>query len=148
MISWQCKHFKELSNLELYAIIRLRIAVFSIEQQCIYQDCDNRDEESWHLMGWANGQLVAYARLLPPELVYDTASIGRVVTDTAVRGTGMGRELMRTAIQNIHNLFGSTEITISAQLYLKDFYASFNFKTVGESYLEDQIDHIKMKTHN
>ncbi len=146
IINWQCKYFTELSTSELYQVIKLRLEVFAVEQNCVYQDCDNRDQDSWHLMGWQDGRLIAYARLLPPGLAYDTPSIGRVVTSPLVRGNGIGKELMQTAISKIKELYGQTEITISAQVYLKTFYSYFNFHTIGDSYIEDEIEHIKMKT--
>ena len=135
----------ELSIDELYKIIQLRIAVFSVEQNCPYQDCDERDQVSYHLMGWRDGELIAYSRILPPGLSYKEPSIGRVVTAPSARGTGMGKELMKRSMEQTKLLFGDTGITISAQLYLKSFYESFGFAAIGEPYLEDHIDHIKMK---
>ena len=144
MINWQCKYFTELSTPELYKILRLRIEVFAVQQNCVYQDCDDKDQDSLHLMGWKNGILVAYARLLPPGLAFDAPSIGRVVTSPGNRRTGLGKELMQVAISKIKELYGDSDITISAQVYLKNFYSSFNFQSVGESYIEDGIDHIRM----
>lgn len=142
---WQCKPFAELTTIELYEVLKLRTEVFIIEQNCFYQDCDGKDETSWHLMGIDNGILCAYARLLPPGLSYETPSIGRVVTSPQCRGKGYGKQLMEVAVQNIRQLFGETDLTISAQVYLEKFYASFDFTSTGAIYLEDNIEHIKMK---
>lgn len=143
--TWQCKPFAELTLSELYDVLKLRTEVFIIEQNCIYQDCDGKDEASWHLMGMVNGTLCAYARLLPPGLSYDTPSIGRVVTSPQYRNKGKGKELIEVAIKKIFDLFGHPAITISAQVYLEQFYTSFNFQSTGPIYLEDNIEHIKMK---
>jgi ElaA protein len=145
MTNWSCKAFTELSNQELYKILQLRASVFVVEQNCPYQDCDDKDQASYHLMGWQNGNLVTYTRILPPGLAYKEPSIGRVVTSSAVRRTGIGRELMTNSIEKTHELFGKGPITIGAQLYLKKFYESFGFKQIGDPYLEDGIEHIKMK---
>ena len=145
MVNWHIKHYSELTLEELYQVLRLRLEVFAVEQQCVYQDCDNKDQESWHLMGWEGNNLVAYARLLPPGLSYNTASIGRVVTASDSRGQGLGKELMLTAIGKTRELFGHAGITISAQVYLQAFYSSFGFQTIGVSYIEDEIEHIRMK---
>jgi ElaA protein len=115
-----------------------------VEQNCVYADCDNKDQGSYHFMGWNQGKLVAYTRLLPPGLAFDESSIGRVVTSPTVRGTGAGRELMERSIQKIHDLFGKSSIKIGAQLYLKKFYESLGFIQCSPIYLEDGIEHIKM----
>jgi ElaA protein len=145
-MNWVCKSFNELTKSELYKIIQLRIAVFCVEQNCPYQDCDDRDQESYHFMAWHGDDLVAYTRLLPPGLAYKEPSIGRVVTSASTRGTGLGKQLMKRSMEQTHQLFNTTAITISAQLYLKAFYESFGFRAIGEPYLEDNILHIKMKT--
>jgi ElaA protein len=106
---------------------------------------DNKDLKSWHLIGNnEEGELVAYARLLPPGLSYEAPSIGRVLTSMRVRREGAGKELMRTAIEKCTELFGNQEIKIGAQLYLKEFYRSFGFETSGPVYLEDEIEHVEM----
>lgn len=138
------KPFAELTPFELYAIIRLRDEVFVVEQQCVFQDADNNDQQSEHLMVWADDQLAAYARLLPPGLMYPEMSIGRVVSSPAYRGTGVGKLLMEKAIEGCFELFGQGPIHIGAQLYLKKFYGSFGFIPKGEVYLEDGIEHVEM----
>ncbi len=146
MITWQCKHFSELTNEELYKILQLRNEVFVVEQNCPYQDCDNKDLKAHHLTGWDDDTLVAYTRLLPKGIPYsDAASIGRVVTSPKARGKNLGKELMQNSIANIYSLYGEVPITIGAQLYLKRFYESFSFVQQGDVYLEDNIPHIIME---
>lgn len=142
--NWILKEFDELTVQELYAILQLRNEVFSIEQNCIYPDMDNKDQQAFHLMCFENEKLIGYTRLLPPGIAYSDPSIGRVVTAQTVRKTGVGKELMSRSIEACFNLYGNTGITLSAQLYLKKFYESFGFKTTGDIYLEDGIEHIKM----
>ena len=141
-----CKHFKELSTDELYSIIKLRIEVFSVEQNCPYQDLDGKDQESWHVMVFnSNSELIGYSRLLPKGLSYpDYVSIGRVVSAKSVRMNGIGKLLMQASLEQTKKLFGNTPLKISAQAYLKGFYISFGFKPTGEEYLEDNIPHIGM----
>jgi ElaA protein len=145
MLSWVCKKFDLLSPREVYSILQLRNAVFVVEQQCIFQDADDKDQLSFHFMGWEDDRLVAYTRLLPPGLAYEEAGIGRVVTAVAARGTGAGKQLMENSIKECRNLFGKDiKIRIGAQLYLQKFYASFGFIPIGEIYMEDGIQHVEM----
>jgi len=143
-INWTEKSFSELTTLELYAILRLRTEVFVVEQNCVFQDMDNKDQHSRHLMGWIDNILVAYARILPAGISYTEPSIGRVVSDPHYRGKGAGKELMKEAINRTIELCGKHSIRIGAQLYLKKFYGSFGFIPEGEIYLEDGIEHIEM----
>jgi ElaA protein len=143
-ITWTLKTFNELTVHELYAILRLRSEIFVVEQNCPFQDMDNKDQSSWHLMGWYKEKLVAYTRLLPPGTAYDYASIGRVVTSASSRGTGIGRQLMEKSISELQRLFGTGPIKIGAQLYLKEFYHSLGFEQSSDIYDEDGIDHIEM----
>ena len=143
-INWICKSFNDLANEELYKILQLRNTVFVIEQNCPYQDCDDKDQQCYHLMGWQQDILVAYCRLIPPGIAFKEASIGRVVTASIVRGKNIGKELMTHSIKYIHELFGEQSITIGAQLYLKNFYELFGFIKTGDIYLEDGIEHIQM----
>jgi ElaA protein len=141
---WELKKFKELSPEELYALLRLRAEVFVVEQTCAFQDLDNKDQHCYHLLGHENDILVAYTRLVPPGIAYDTASIGRVVTSPAYRKKGYGKLLMQQSIEKCTALFGDTTLTIGAQCYLLSFYRSFGFVPSGEMYLEDGIEHIEM----
>lgn len=143
-VLWTCKHFDDLTPHELYAIIRLRNEVFVVEQNCVFQDADDKDQSCYHLMGLYNDQLVAYTRLVPGGVCYPEISIGRVITSPAHRASGFGKELMKQSIDHAYRLFGKQPIQIGAQLYLKKFYESFGFVKVGEVYDEDGIDHIHM----
>ena len=144
MTSWICKKFNELTLLELYAILQLRNEVFVVEQNCPYNDCDNKDLKAWHLMGMENKKLLAYSRLIPPGISYRESSIGRVVNSPSARGKGLGKELMIESIQRIKLLFHTESIRIGAQLYLLDFYNGLGFIRASEIYLEDNIPHIEM----
>jgi ElaA protein len=143
-VNWRYCSFNELSVAELYAILQLRNEVFVVEQNCVYQDADNKDLKSFHLSGWHGNNLVAYCRILPRGISYDEASIGRVITSPAFRKTGNGRELMQLAIAKTLEQFNCDRIIISAQLYLKKFYESLGFIQNSETYLEDNIPHIEM----
>ena len=144
MISWECKPFDELSPAQLYALIRLRNEVFVVEQNCVFQDADNKDQFCWHLLGWKDAELAAYARLVPAGVSYEEPSIGRVVTAITARRSGSGRLLMQQAIERCRSLFGERPIRIGAQLYLKEFYSSFGFVPTGGIYPEDGIPHLHM----
>src|SRR5687768_13340315 len=100
-IEWRLKQFEELTPHELYAILQLRIEVFVVEQHCVFQDADDKDQASFHLMGWQEDKLVAYTRLVPPGHIYEQASIGRVVTSPLVRRFGAGKLLMQESIAAI-----------------------------------------------
>jgi ElaA protein len=143
-IQWLLKKFEELTPYQLYAILQLRNEVFVVEQNCVFQDADDKDQSSYHLMGFDATKLVAYTRLVPPGKMVDQVSIGRVVTSPSVRRLGGGKELMKQSIDAVYNLFGVQPIKIGAQLYLKQFYESFGFKQVSDVYLEDGIEHIYM----
>ena len=143
-IKWTCKSFHELSVNELYAILQLRSEVFVVEQNCVFLDMDDKDQKSWHVCGWQNEKLIAYTRLVPPNVAYTYPSIGRVVTSSLARRTGVGRKLMEYSIEKLFSLFGKQTIKIGAQLYLKNFYESLGFSQSSEIYLEDGIEHIEM----
>lgn len=143
-VTWSLKKFEELTPLELYAILQLRNEVFVVEQNCAYQDADNKDLLSFHFMGWSDNKLVAYTRIIPPGISYEEASIGRVVNSPSVRGDGIGRSLMLQSISQLYSLFGNVPIKIGAQLYLQKFYTSLGFIQSSEVYLEDGIEHIEM----
>lgn len=144
-VKWKIKRFEALSLTELYQLLELRAEVFVVEQNCVYQDIDGKDQKALHVMGEYDGKVVAYARLFKPGDYFDLASIGRVVTKPAYRHLKMGHDLLRHSINGIEKEFGENQIRISAQLYLKKFYESHGFVQTSEVYLEDGIDHIGMK---
>jgi ElaA protein len=148
-LKWTVKKFDDLTPHELYAILQLRSEVFVVEQNCVFQDMDHKDQQCYHLMGWQNAsdqspELIAYTRLVPPGALYELPSIGRVVISLVARGCGMGKLLMEKSIEELRYLFGNTPIKIGAQLYLKAFYQSLSFEQSSDIYDEDGIDHIEM----
>jgi ElaA protein len=146
-IEWTLKKFYELTPYDLYAALQLRNEVFVVEQNCVFQDADDKDQACYHLLGYTGNKLVAYTRLVPPYVIYKEPSIGRVVTSPSVRGTGAGKDLMKESITTAYQLFGAVPLKIGAQLYLKKFYESFGFIQIGEGYIEDGIPHIYMLKH-
>ncbi len=138
------KEFKELTTSELYEILQLRSEVFVVEQDCVYQDLDGKDQKALHVIGIKEGEIIAYTRLFNSGQYFDTPSIGRVVVKDTERKYGYGHHLIKTSIQAIVDNYSESKITISAQTYLKKFYESHGFIKVGEEYLEDGIPHIKM----
>jgi len=143
-IHWTIQLFSQLTVDELYAIIRLRNEVFVVEQNCVFQDADDHDQLSYHICGWQDEKLAAYARLIPAGEIYAQPSIGRVATAGFARRQKLGRELMENAISFSHKTFNGMDIVIGAQIYLRSFYESFGFKKISAIYLEDGIEHIKM----
>ena len=144
MLVFECKKFDLLSLKEVHDIYALRAAVFVVEQDCVYQDLDFKDQKSLHILGVKDNSIVAYTRIFKPGDYFDNASIGRVVVASLERKNNYGHDVMKASIQAIKDYFKVDKITISAQVYLKKFYESHQFKQVGVSYLEDGIPHIEM----
>ena len=143
-MEFKVKKFKELTTSELYKILQLRSEVFVVEQDCVYQDIDFKDQKALHVLGFKKAKIIAYTRLFNSGEYFDTPSIGRVVIKDTERKFGYGHDLIKESIQAIIDNYKETKITISAQTYLKKFYESHEFIKVGEEYLEDGIPHIKM----
>lgn len=154
VINWQflmnfaVKTFNELSVNELYEVLKLRSEVFVIEQNCNYQDMDDKDKVALHVMSFDGLELVAYARILAPGISYKEASIGRVIVNKNFRGKDCGRELMKVCIDKTLSQFKVNQIVISAQYYLLKFYRELGFVEEGDIYPEDDIPHIKMRLTN
>lgn len=144
MLEIKTKRFSELSTQELYDILQLRAEVFVVEQDCVYQDVDAKDQKALHILGFEAEKLVAYARVFKPGDYFKDASIGRVVVLKEARKFKYGYDIMTAAIEAIQVYFKVTRIHISAQTYLKRFYNNLGFVEVGEGYLEDGIPHISM----
>ncbi len=145
-IKWAIKKYNELNLDELYEILKIRVDIFIIEQECFYQDLDDKDKVSFHLMGIDinTNKMIAYLRILPPSVSYKEPSIGRVVTVKSYRKMKLGKELMFNGIKFIENKYKNQGIRISGQKYLEVFYNNLGFKTVSDVYLEDGIEHVEM----
>tara|TARA_R110002072_G_scaffold29139_11_gene92694 strand:- start:544 stop:984 length:441 start_codon:yes stop_codon:yes gene_type:complete len=141
---FQTKTFQELTTSELYQILQLRSEVFVVEQDCVYQDIDFKDQKALHVIGFKEDKIVAYTRIFKPGDYFENASIGRVVVAAKERKFGYGHLIMKASVSAIKNNFKVDEITISAQKYLKIFYETHQFKQIGAEYLEDGIPHIRM----
>ncbi|MDL0435879.1 MULTISPECIES: GNAT family N-acetyltransferase [unclassified Niallia] len=143
-MEWNLKAFNELNTVEMYTFLQERTAVFVVEQNCPYLEVDGKDIESYHLFAQLDGEIAAYARILPAGVSYKEASIGRVLVKKAYRGQGLAYDLLKKAIMFIQDDLNETAIKIQAQSHLEKFYASFGFKSISSSYLEDNIPHIDM----
>lgn len=144
-ISWHNKHFSQLAAAEFHEILKVRINVFVVEQNCPYPEIDGKDLDAWHVFGVnENNNVVGVSRILRPGISYDEPSVGRVATLKEARMTGAGMQMMQFVMEEIKSLFPNENVRISAQEYLKGFYEKFDFVKVSESYLEDDIPHIEM----
>ena len=139
---WHCKPFNALTTTELFHIYQVRVAVFVVEQACAYPEVDEKDLIAQHLFYQENGEILAYARIIPAE---SAVHFGRVLVVKTARHLGLGRQLIEKVLTEIQHQWANKPIHIQAQTYLQDFYASFGFKAISEVYLEDGIPHIDME---
>ena len=144
MINIIVKTFTELTTIELYQLLQLRSEVFVLEQDCVYQDMDGKDQKALHVLGFKNDKIVAYTRIFKPGDYFQESSIGRVVVAKNERQHKYGYDIMHASAEAIQLHFNQTVIKISAQVYLKKFYNNLGFSEMGVSYLEDGIPHIAM----
>ncbi|MGI9279440.1 MAG: GNAT family N-acetyltransferase [Endozoicomonas sp.] len=150
MINWQWSRFEELSGQEVYSILKARQDVFIVEQDCPYHDADGLDQTSLHLSGWGKDRndlaayLAAYLRVIPPSSQSPVVAIGRVITSSSYRGSGLGKEMMRLAVEKALELFPEHDLYLSGQAHLQAFYGAYGFEAEGEIYEEDGIPHIAM----
>jgi ElaA protein len=143
-VNYIWKTFSDLTRDELYEMIHLRQKVFIVEQDCPYLDADFSDQDAFHLLGYDDGGLISYLRAFPPGIKYEGASLGRIVVDDSKRGEQLGQNLTKEGISYLSKHYPDTEIIISAQHRLENFYCELGFTARGEVYLEDDIDHIQM----
>jgi ElaA protein len=144
MLKVQVKTFQELTTQELYDLLQLRSEIFVVEQNCVYQDMDGKDQKALHVLGIKKGKIVAYTRTFKPLDYFKQASIGRVVVAKNERQLNYGYDIMKASIKAIEKYYKQTHIKISAQTYLKKFYNNLGFIETGEEYLEDNIPHVAM----
>ena len=146
-MEWLCLKFSQLTLDQLYDVIKLRIDVFVVEQDCVYGELDDKDRAAgcYHLLGVKDGRLAAYARLLAGGVSYENVSFGRVVTHPEFRGGGLGKLLLNNILNHCQNLWPDQTIDIGAQVYLQGFYATYGFSAISDEYLEDGIPHVDMR---
>lgn len=136
------KRFDELDIFELYEILKLRVDVFVVEQNCPYPELDEKDKSAWHVYFREDGEIIAYLRVLDPGVSFDTAAIGRVIS--ARRRCGLGTTLLREGIRVARERMNTEAIKIEAQTYARSFYEQLGFRQTSEEFLEDGIPHIEM----
>jgi len=141
---WKIKSFEEITTSELYEILKARVNVFVVEQNCPYPDLDDYDQQALHLWAEQDQKVVAYCRIFNKGIKYPETSIGRVLTTEKGRGKSFGKQLIQYAVEIIENRFHTSEIRISAQDYLLRFYSGFGFEDTGKKYLEDNLPHTEM----
>jgi len=148
MLEIKTKTFQDLTTQELYSLLQLRSEVFVVEQDCVYQDIDGKDQNALHVIGYdpeiSEEKILAYTRVFKPGDYFKESSIGRVVVAKKERKHNYGYVLMRASIKAIKTHYNTSRIKISAQCYLKQFYNNLDFFEIGETYLEDGIPHIAM----
>ncbi len=147
MMEWQIVQFEELDTYTLYAMLQLRVDVFVVEQNCPYPELDDKDlhPQTKHILLKKAGKILAYARILPPDVSFaGVPGVGRVRVAQTARRLGLGEVLVAKAIATAKQDWPGLDIHISAQCYLQRFYESMGFVAASESYLEDDIPHLKM----
>jgi ElaA protein len=144
--TWSVKPFSELSLMELHDLLKVRVDVFVVEQECPYEEIDGKDPECLHVIGKSeDGQVIATARIAGPGIVYPEISIGRVAVHPSHRNMRLGQKTMNVAIAYIQAKTENATVKIAAQEYLEKFYGSFGFEKISDSYLWDGIPHIDMR---
>lgn len=137
------KHFSELSTEELFEIYKLRVSVFVVEQKAPYQEVDDADRVAWHLWLRDENGIAAYARAVPPGVLFPTAAVGRVIA--VRRRCGLGSRIVEAAVREARARFNADVITIEAQVYARSLYEKCGFRQTSEEFLEDGIPHIQMQ---
>jgi len=141
MIFWKWLSFESMTPHQLYDALQLREAVFTFDQACTDCDIDGLDKKAIHLLAYDQEILIGYLRVYEKD---QTQIIGRIVVNPSQQGQGIGRQMILEALRYLQEKHPNHIIEMSAQTYLETFYVSLGFETVGESYLEGGIKHIKM----
>ncbi len=136
------KRFEELTLAELYEILRLRSAVFVVEQTCPYQDIDNKDQAAIHLWLSDEDGIAAYLRVMDKGVYDEEVAIGRVIS--LRRRQGYALQLLQEGVRVAREAFGAQLISVEAQVYARSLYEKAGFRQASEEFLEDGIPHIRM----
>ncbi len=143
-LRWSWHRWEQLTPDVLYAFLRLRSAIFVVEQDCVFGEMDGRDPQCEHLCGWSGTEQTPYQRLVPPGVRTPEVALGRVVVAQAARGTGLGRAIMLEGLARCAQRYPGQPVKVSAQQHLEEFYRTLGFATVGAPYDEDGIMHVDM----
>jgi ElaA protein len=143
-LRWTWHAWTDLTPDVLYAFLRLRSAIFVVEQDCVFPEMDGRDPQCEHLCGWDGAELVAYLRLVPPAVRTAEVSLGRVVVAQPARGAGLGRAAIHEGLARCAQRYPGQPVKVSAQQHQEEFYRGLGFARVGEPYDEDGIRHVDM----
>lgn len=146
-MEWKLLKFDDFDVNRLYEVLKLRVDVFVVEQNCAYSDLDAYDQHSLHLICIVEDEVIAYCRVLPPGEKYDVCSIGRVVVKKKARGTGIAKRLMVAAMKEAEKAWNVEIIQLCAQSHLQKFYSSLGFITISDDFDEDGIPHVFMARH-
>lgn len=136
------KRFEELTVEELYEILKIRVSVFVVEQNCLYQEIDDRDKQSFHVYLKDDDGIQAYLRVVDKGVSFDEVSIGRVIA--VKRRCGLGSKILSEGIKVAKDKLKAATIKIEAQSYAKGLYEKQGFSQVSEEFLEDGIPHVLM----
>lgn len=136
------KRFQELTNRELYNILKLRVDVFVVEQNCPYPEIDGRDIDAIHVFIPDGEEILAYLRVMDRGVMNEAPSIGRVIARK--RRCGYGTAVLREGIRQAEAEFHADKIYLEAQLYARKFYENQGFRQISDPFLEDGIPHIAM----
>ncbi len=139
---WLAKSFADLSVTEFFECLKLRVKTFVVDQKRIYQEVDDNDTKAIHIFDWEDGHVIAYARVFQTDA--KTVTFGRVVTDDAHRGTGLGNALMDQIMTVIKQHYAGLTIEIEAQVQVQGYYRKFAFATAGDTFIYNSTPHIKM----
>lgn len=146
LVLWRWHSWLGLAPDTLYAFLKLRSDIFVVEQNCVFPEMDGLDPRCEHLCGTnADGRLLAYLRLVPPGIKFDSPSLGRVVVERSARGSGIAHTMMLEGLRRCSARYPRQAVLLSAQQHLEGFYSSLGFRRIGEPYMEDGIPHIDMR---
>ncbi|WP_083639383.1 GNAT family N-acetyltransferase [Xaviernesmea oryzae] len=130
---------------QLYALLKLRIDVFIVEQACIYPELDGKDPQALHLRLLSGGETIAAARIFAPGIMAACVKVGRVLVAPGHRGRGLGRALMHDVLSTCARLFPDQPIALSAQSHLVPFYGTLGFTATSAEYVDAGVPHVDMR---